>query len=272
MLALDPEISAALAELGLHAVRVEPITALSTGDDRLTLRVEVAGGRVVKVRRVAHAHQVRQHVAMLALVGEARLTPVLHHAGRVTVEPWIDGAVLIDLPITLGRLAGAAQLLGRLHAVRWGRRSTARILRRARRQLVRLVAAGIIDGLLAQRTLSALATAPARAAFGVTHTDLCATNLVENPAGQIIAIDNERLQPGFLDYDVARTWYRWPMSAGAWDELIGHYHVWRALPSASWTFWRVVVLVGSVHLRRHGVADVIAVPRDRLRALLADPA
>jgi thiamine kinase-like enzyme len=60
-----------------------------------------------------------------------------------------------------------------------------------------------------------LATAHAPAgdtAAGVIHRDLCPENMVRQPSGALCVIDVESAGIGARAYDLARTWYRWPMT------------------------------------------------------------
>jgi aminoglycoside phosphotransferase (APT) family kinase protein len=59
----------------------------------------------------------------------------------------------------------------------------------------------------------AMAHAPAgTSAAGVVHRDLCPENIVRRPSGALCVIDLESAAIGAGAYDLARTWYRWPMA------------------------------------------------------------
>ena len=88
---------------------------------------------------------------------------------------------------------------------------------------------------------------PIAAARGPVHGDLCAENLVLASDGRVISIDNERVRIDFLDFDLARTWTRWPMSARMHTRFERRYASWgRPVPAPSEAAaWRVCASVKS---------------------------
>jgi Ser/Thr protein kinase RdoA (MazF antagonist) len=152
------------------------------------------------------------------------------------------------------RIAGPEDLLGKL-----------------RRDIAILVDAGVLEtGLGRAAVATAAAAAPLDAPAGVIHKDFCADNIVADRSGAPVSIDNANLTFGPLDLDLARTWYRWPMSARDWSCFARGYEASR--PTAGFRahlpFWAVVVLAGSASSRlrqrigRHGE------PLERLRTIL----
>lgn len=115
---IPDDVRVALDALGLVPVAAEPILGLPTADDRLTLKVLLAGGGVVKARRCRWEQQARQYAALAAAATGVPLSRVLGRVGRVCLEEWIDGTPLSALPSTAARLEAAGELLGRLHRPR----------------------------------------------------------------------------------------------------------------------------------------------------------
>jgi len=273
------DVASALAWLGAAAVRATPVSALpARAPGPAAFRVTLADGRTVKVRRFARPARARRFARAVRGLAGAPLAALLLLDGCVAVEGWVEGTPLSALPRRVGRLRRAADVLGRLHAIRriGARRLPAEAPTRplvalTARRLVRLADGGAISDaeLRAARGLVAR-FAPSVAAFGVTHNDFCAENVVETRGGDLVAIDNEGLRPGFLDFDLARTWYRWPMPASAWAAFLDGYAAWR--DPGAWVrhapFWCVAALVKSVHVRFERAAAP-GVPLRRLRALLA---
>jgi thiamine kinase-like enzyme len=93
---------------------------------------------------------------------------------------------------------------------------------------------------------------PSRSARGPVHGDLCAENLVVTPDGRIVSIDNERVRIDFLDYDLARTFVRWPMSDSLRERFERRYTTWgRSVPEArEVSAWRVCAAVKSAFTLR----------------------
>ena len=128
----------------------------------------------------------------------------------------------------------------RLAAVRW--------------QSYTLVRAGALSSASRKRLIALLeAHLPADSPIGVIHRDFCAENLVWDASGQPHVVDNETMQIGALDFDLARTWYRWPMTDAQATAFLDGYSSHRSPESflASFVFWTLVMLVdvSRYHLR-----------------------
>jgi hypothetical protein len=83
-------------------------------------------------------------------------------------------------------------------------------------------------------------------------------------------IDVDTLAVDSPDYDLARTWYRWPMEAGQFSTYLeGYRRVGSTLDFEEYAlYWRIAVLVESALfrlVRRTGRSEV---PMRRLRELL----
>ena len=107
---------------------------------------------------------------------------------------------------------------------------------------------------------------------GVIHKDLCPENLVIDPRGIVHAVDNEWMTIGPTAFDLARTWYRWPMPEPAWRHYLSTYACLHDPEPAlaHFTFWRIAVVSKSARVRvtlRTGGADV---PLRRLAWLAAE--
>ena len=267
------DIVAALATLGAEPVDAVCITGLPAEQtDRATFRIALADGRIVKARRFRRAARAERSARLAQALSHEHVPPPLLVSGRITIESWLDGVAISTLPSNQRRLEQAADLLGSLHAPPGAHphsRSTSTLLASTRRRLASLGGRGTlvrdeVDALLcAMQRL-----APAAAAVGITHNDFCADNLVQDAGGRLVLVDNEGLRRGFLDYDLARTWYRWPMPDADWRAFTARYRSWRT-PDDRIAFWRIAAVVKSAHLRAARHTAGATVPVDRLRALLA---
>lgn len=275
---LDADIASALRAYGATPRTWRRVTGLpSPRSDRAAFRVRLTDGRVVKVRRASRVTAARRYAAIVRALPALPLAPVYLRQGRVVVEAWIRGVPVSARPRTRARLAAAAAILRALHDVRrLGRRGL--VARRAStrdfgvdlaRRLAALVAAGAVgarDGARIERALAA--TRPPRARIGVIHGDLCAENLVEDRAGRLHAIDNAGMRIGFLDYDLARAWYRWSMSNGEWRAFLASYAGGAPFErDAPAPFWRLAAVIRSAYFRVGRATPAVDVPLRRLRAL-----
>lgn len=278
---IDADVAAVLAGLGLRAAAATRITGLpSRRSDHATFRVVLDDGRVLKVRRMSRAARATRFARHVRRLAHARLPAVLAVDGRVVVETWIEGTSLRALPLSPERLAQAADVLGAFHATGrddapgHGRAPTRTVLRRARRHLGHLAALGALDPGATNALLDTVERfAPADAPCGLTHNDLCAANVVEDAHGRLFVVDNEGLRRGFFGFDLARTWYRWPMPPTAWTAFLERYAVWRdpGEEVAAAPFWRIAAVARSARLRLARESPRAAVPVGTLRALAVDP-
>jgi hypothetical protein len=268
---LEAGLAHLLSSLGLVPRAVEGITALPYRDGgRATWRVHLDGGGSVKARRLLGAAKGRRIERLVGRLGDPRLARVLGRDGRYLVEEWVEGRTLGELPLDPGRLERAAELLGSLHARAPRPAPARRAERQARKALGRLAGAGAIARAEAEELLARLEP-PALATVGFVHGDLCGENLVEDAAGRVHAIDNELLRIDFVDLDLARTWYRWPMPPASWATFVAAYRRWRdPLPaSGEERFWRIAATARAAALRLARRGDLAGPPIDRLRSLLS---
>ncbi len=270
----------ALTQLGLHARSFTPIGGYPRWRaGRVTYRVELTSGRVVKVRRVTRPRQPTQAAALVRALDDPDLPAPLMVSGLVTVEEWVDGVPLSSVRLTAREIDAAADLLGRLHA------RTAIPGRRFHRVgSVTPLMSATLDRIDALRERGALTRAearrlvtevrkglPERATRGPVHGDLCAENLVLVPDGRVISIDNERVRIDFLDFDLARTWTRWPMSARMRARFERRYANWgRPVPAPRQAAaWRVCATVKSAMTIRGTPGTGPELARARLVRLFA---
>jgi aminoglycoside phosphotransferase (APT) family kinase protein len=104
---------------------------------------------------------------------------------------------------------------------------------------------------------------------GLVHKDFCRENMVVSPDGVVRVVDNETLAVDCPDYDLTRTWYRWPMDPAQAVAYLAGYRRHRSTETLArhFPFWAVAVLSESALFRlRRGLSA--ALPLGRLRELL----
>jgi Ser/Thr protein kinase RdoA (MazF antagonist) len=114
---------------------------------------------------------------------------------------------------------------------------------------------------------------PESCASGFTYGDFCADNIVRQPSGDVCFVDTETLDVQPYDYDLARTWYRWPMNPGERQAYLGAYREHRPLADfeAHFPYWAIIAIVGSAVFRaRRGGPAATTIPVQRLNALIGD--
>jgi len=279
----DDRLGAALRALGVEATSITSLASVAP-HTRLprSYLVSTKTGARVKIRFGRREAITRRAAALSAALADSRVPTPMARAGRLTAETWIEGSVLTSVKQAARHLDAAAELLASVHQFgglageglpRY--RQTGPIHQRAERQLSELAGARIVR----RRDLSELRTIldrglPARAQWGLVHGDFCAENLVWRADNTLVSIDNETMGRGFIEYDVARTWYRWPMPASQQRRFERSYRaaVRMEAPSAvERRAWRLAAAVKGVHLRfRRGL--VAERGMDALREVLEDRA
>jgi aminoglycoside phosphotransferase (APT) family kinase protein len=205
---------------------------------------------------------------------------VLARSGLVLLMEWIEGSPLnlMEYGPVLVRRCGALQ--GSMHIVPVPPDSPYRPVDtiedwhgRLHLGLDELAAAQVLEKHEARQAFdAAMAYAPSTYAVGFVHRDFCAENLVLRRSGGICAVDNEALAVDPYDYDLGRTWYRWPMSALQRQAYLQGYESYRSSTAflRHFPYWGIAALAGAAVFRLEKQRDAASVPIGRLRGLLGD--
>lgn len=276
----DPDLRDLLA--ALPVLRIAPVTSLAGANSaRASYRAELRDGGSVKARRLSDPFEAERLAHLTRHLRSPQVPEVLAQRGAAVIEPWIEGSPLDGLASDLPRMSACGALLAAIHtapppADAAGRIADAREERRARldQNMRALREMNAIDDGAAQE-IAALASAPPKApAFGLIHGDFCAANLVETRDGRIVTIDNETLRLEALDYDLARTWYRWPMNADEANAFLDGYRG-RRDPAdflRGFRYWAACALVDAAVFRRGAGTGDPDLPLRRLDGLLREGA
>ena len=277
---LGADLCALLHQRGAAIRTAEPVT----GGDAPTrkpraFRVVLADGQVLKAVRAASPRRAALVFAISHRLDPAQFAPVLAHSGAALLMPWIEGQPLHVAGWDLPDVQHAGRLLAALHALAlpdgavpedgvpvdfYTQKLRAHIGVLARRAAIAHDEATALFDL-------AMAHAPAgTSAAGVVHRDLCPENIVRRPSGALCVIDLESAAIGACAYDLARTWYRWPMApehrAALFTAYADHGGVapeWRHFP-----FWALCAVTVSAAERRVQSPEIAFAPLRRLSALL----
>lgn len=251
------QLTALLHSVHLEPCRVDPLVSDPRWRSPAAFRVASSDGRTLKVRVGESARLVARYAQLAAELADPGIPVPLGRVGRVTAEAWVEGVILTPAAVGDRHLDAAGALLRRVHAFagRSGsrlpqRRSTRLLQARTLAQIDDLLAVGLLDVEAAARVQRLVGRLPEVAPWGLVHLDVCPQNLVERRDGSLVCIDNERLGRGFLDVDLARTWYRWPMSQAMWHRLEASYRSGQAEADPDeQRAWRGVAVVRAVHMR-----------------------
>lgn len=277
--ALDAGLSALLDRVGARLAAARELTTLpSPVLERPAWRLELADGRVLKGRVFADASEALRFAALAAYLPRPGFPQLLGREGRAVLLEWIPGEGIGAAP-PAALLARCGALLGAVHrqrlpadaAQRFASGPTA-LPEPLAPLLEEIAAAGWLERAEAE-ALAALARSeqPEACERGLAHLDFCAENLVVTPRAEPFCIDNATLAVAPLDYDLARTWMRWPLAPQARAAFLTGYRGQRETRGfeAAFDYWRICALAHSARLRlRRRVGDVgapVAGLRETLR-------
>jgi Ser/Thr protein kinase RdoA (MazF antagonist) len=250
---------------------------------RATFRLAFTDGLVVKGRRCETEAQAERVQRLGARLDPRHFPRVLARNGAALFTEWIPGRPLTPDDLTVSRLRACGEILAGVHRglISDEERVAGRVEADTwRRRLIDGLEALARCGALARSDQTAAAAlaerfAPPPPALHLIHGDFCARNIVLDQGATLRVVDNENLTVGPAEYDLARTWYLWPMDPAERAAFADGYGLSEPLArfTAHLAFWAVLVLVESARFRLRHPTRAPAVPLGRLRSLLrrADP-
>jgi aminoglycoside phosphotransferase (APT) family kinase protein len=280
---LGPDLAGLIKGIDSRLSGVVRLTELhSSNDARGCYGLRFANGQTFKYRRMQTAERAEMLERLLSHLASPHIPRILARHGSGLLIEFVHGRRLqrSDQDHRLLEWCGALQ--GRIHSAdtegldltTWAPISEEASELEA--SIDDLVGRGALERAMADDLLALATGGPPQPAAGehagVIHRDFCAENILLGPSGRIHLVDNESIDVGPLDYDLARTWYRWPMGprerAAYWK---GYARFRDPLSFASsFVYWAVAVLVESALFRLEFGTPKAIVPLRRLRILLRE--
>jgi phosphotransferase family enzyme len=289
LMGVSPDITAELGEdlsllvraVNMPLVAVTPVSVRGYPTPRSTaFRLQFADGRVFKASRLESAQQALTVESISRCLEHAALPETVARSGRALLTQWVEGQSLAaaDWPHELLRQCGALQGRVHTHPVDGAGAATphdrlAGWLSRLDRNLATLVDAQALQSGEARSALQAAGqSVPRRYQVGFILGDFCPENIVRRPSGELCVIDNETLAIGPSDYDLGRTWYRWPMTRAQRAAYLEGYadHRSPADALAHFPFWAITAIVDGAVFRHRLRPQTTPVAVHRLRVLLRE--
>jgi len=189
------------------------------GSQRASFRLHFTDGRIFKGRQFESEEQRALVTLLLSRLAGFPFSAIIASRGLATIEEWIIGSPPDLSAVGDELIMSAADVLARLHTFRDypGEMPCAYdgvALDRLTYELEVLRGAGSLNaGVVEKLTMIAESNRPeGRLDFGVIHTDFHPDNMIVARDGTLHIVDNEHIKIGALDFDLARSWSRWPMS------------------------------------------------------------
>lgn len=282
MSALGPDLSALVATLGTNVVESLPITGLrSRTFNRATFRLTLADGRVLKGRRLdspADADRIRTVVTRL---GRPELPRIIAHRGAALLEEWIVGEPAVRARADVAFIERCGGVLAVIHRTPLETpllQSETRAEPAAHYDRIECAIAELLKlGVLPARVAADLRTVarehlPTEIAVGFVHRDFCGENIVRGPGGAPFVVDSGSVGVDAIEFDLARTWYRWPLPSAQRRAFDAGYRAQRhrAGGREQFPFWAVAVLSEATLFRIRARSAGWRVPMRRLERFLRD--
>lgn len=221
-------------------------------------RLEFSDGSLMKARRLETPERAAAVEYLAGLCTHLPMASVLARRGCLLLESWIPGPTFDTILLGLDRAEAMGTLLGRLSRAGQGdrladpgRQRLLSALEKLEKALTELTQLQVLHADVASRLLErALANAPEHAEAGLVHLDVQPRNVVHRPDGPWL-VDNELLEVGPLDLDLARTWLLWPMGAAEQARFLKGYETYRSVASFRLheLFWAIYVTACSLAYR-----------------------
>jgi len=271
---LGADLWSLVCAVSAELVSVSPLT----GDDYpgyqpKAFRLTFAGGHVLKGRRVATAQQAEMVESVSRALADRGVPRVLSRSGAAFLSDWIDGEPLRTGHVDAAVLRRCGVLHGCTHSSPLP--APARAFDSGayvRRRLDAVAQLAELDQELAHAAARiAAAHAPADFAWGFGFGDFCAENIVLRPSGDVCLVDTESLSILPCDYDLGRSWYRWPMQRAEREAYFEGYRAHRQPTDfyAHFPYWAITAIAdGALFRSRIGGPAAAMVPLQRLRALV----
>jgi hypothetical protein len=243
--------------LGSPVASCQLVTSLPGPFQRFAYRAALKDGRIIKVRRVRDEEKAELISLLLARLGQKHFPQLLARVGPILLLPWLPGKTLNSVSPAKAVYRICGRMLAEIHLIPPpGEMDAEGLLSELLPRLLSDIGKMQDWDLLAPEEAEELSRQlqlgpPAEGTPGIIHGDFCGENLVQGPKQQVFSIDNEALNIGLPEADLARALLRWPLADSDREEFLAGYRELRPLEDyfESARFWRQVSLLRSVRFR-----------------------
>ena len=279
-ISFNEDLKSLIANVPEKLTAVKPIAGL-TGRclNASAYRLEFSGGKILKGREFVPKDHGRKLAKLMQLCPSKSFSRILHANPQAVIEEWVHGTPLNNNPIRTEWVRRCGQMMQNLHNIDCqdfdaiDGQNTEFLIKRMEESGRGLLDAGILthNQFTLLRELALQHRPRKQCPFCIVHLDFCPENIVLRESEELCVIDNATMKPGLPVHDLARIWYRWPMSDRLWQEFIKAYDRKDVISSfvEQFPFWSTMTLMRSVDLRRKIGSRKISVPLQRLFSLMS---
>lgn len=255
MTVVPQQLQVLMERLPGKVARVQPIGNLPDIYHTPMFRIFMEGGETLKARLLDEAFEVQRIASLLPLLSALHFPQLCDWYGRAILEPWIHGRVLATLEPTGSIYYQAGRILAQVHEAKlpeclpakprsitsWKRHFAYEVEHLCQNEMLSSDDARLLNRIMIQEM-------SASSDICLVHRDFCAENLVDHE-GQLVCIDNMSISAGNPHEDLARTFYRWPMSNPNKQQFLDGYSSVRDVEDflVHETFWVCLVLVHAIY-------------------------
>jgi aminoglycoside phosphotransferase (APT) family kinase protein len=275
---LGSDLAAAVRALDLSVVEAVPLMGRGyPGYRPSAYRLRAADERVVKGRIFSTARQAELAQFVARCLGPEVVPAPLERIGVGLVTEWVEGHTAESTAQILARCGRMQSLVNTLplpDSARNMRQSgVERRLAGAEENAAELIAAGVLTSSEGEAALAvARAHMPGAFAVGFALGDLCPENTIVRTSGDVCFVDHDTLAVTACEFDLARTWHRWRMTAEEREVFYSAYAERRSLEPllTGLPYWAVLVLLSAGWFRLSRSVAATHEPIRRLRRLVSD--
>jgi len=254
----DPELFKIIERaLGGEVVSCQLVTSLLGPIPRRAYRVTLKDGRGIKVRQVSNEGRAEKIASALGQLNPKHFPQLFAREGTTLLLQWMPGKVLNTFAPDDGLYRACGRLLAEIHLTPFEgaidpKELLLEILPRTLSDVAQMVAWGLLspeEG--AELSLRLQTRIPSDGIPTLIHGDYCGENLILDQKQNICSIDNEALNIGLPEADIARALLRWNLSGREREIFLSGYGELRSLEEyyLSSRFWRQMSLIRSVRFR-----------------------
>jgi aminoglycoside phosphotransferase (APT) family kinase protein len=274
------DLLAIVRDLALPVTAVTRISPLrSPSWPRAVFRLDLGDGRSAKGRQLETVAAAKRAALLSRCLPAGSFPRVIAQCGSAIVSDWIDGEVLSSCPVESDHARRIGAIQRSVHTIvvpsnvpdAPDRYPTGNWRRYLDQRVEWLCERGHLEPGDGMRTMALVdAYVPPVRPVRLVHGDICPENIVLAPGGSLYVVDNDTIDLHVPEFDLARTWYRWPMAVAERKVFEEGYAGRDVLASyrAHFLHWAMVVLVGAAEFRLRRQLSGADEPLARLRGLL----